>query len=68
MLDDEGDVRMFLFYFENIFMRGMDKAEKAMKFLSLMDGERFRFTLIDLQKTKPLPQKEMFLKQSKRLF
>lgn len=39
----EGDVRMFLFYFEDVFMRGKNEEERAMSFLSLLDRESLQF-------------------------
>ena len=43
VFDGSGDVRMFLFYFENVAMRGKKQEEKALELLSYLDGKAFEF-------------------------
>lgn len=40
---DDGDVKMFFFYFEDIFMRGKDNAEKSFELLTQLDEDAFAF-------------------------
>lgn len=38
-----GDVKLFMFYFENVLMRGKDLQEKSYELLAHLDGEAFQF-------------------------
>lgn len=43
IFDGSGDVRMFLFYFENVIAREIEEGKKSYELLAHLDGEAFEF-------------------------
>ena len=43
VFDGTGDVKMFLFYLENVILLGKEPHEKSLALLAYLDGDAFRF-------------------------
>lgn len=68
IFDGSGDLKIFMFYFENVAMRGKPQEDKCHELIAHLDGEAFRFFFEKFTEDGKLSDEETDFERVKAVF